>query len=212
MATTNPKSTSRTTPKGTTQAKAKKQITSAKEWKSSSRTPVELELPSGNVCLAINKGMKVFLQEGEIPNSFMEIVQAGIDGAENKAKKALKKADEDPNLLKEMFQAMDHIVVSCVIQPVIMPAPVATVDDESRGDVSTKQVIVELGHPVIDISGETIERDPDVLYVDDVDLEDKMFIFSWCVGGTTDLEQFRKQYEKSMADVPDGEAVEQEAE
>lgn len=37
------------------------------------------------------------------------------------------------------------------------------------------------------------ERDNDMLYVDEVDLEDKAFIFQWAVGGTADIEQFRAE-------------------
>ena len=37
------------------------------------------------------------------------------------------------------------------------------------------------------------ERDNELLYVDEVDDEDKMFIFQWATGGTADVEQFRKE-------------------
>lgn len=36
-------------------------------------------------------------------------------------------------------------------------------------------------------------RDDDVLYVDEVDLDDKMFLFNWAVGGTADAERFREE-------------------
>lgn len=182
------KSTGRTTPKGTG-SNTKKPVTSAREWKSSSRTPVELELPSGNVCLAINKGMKVFLQEGNVPNSLMGIVQGAIDGAEGgKTKQKFQEAGDDPKLIGDMMHLMDALVVTCVREPVIMPVPKK---EDGTWDEAAK--------------------DPDLLYIDDVDMEDKMFIFQWCVGGTSDVEQFRKEYAANLASLSSGESVEQEA-
>jgi hypothetical protein len=49
------------------------------------------------------------------------------------------------------------------------------------------------------------ERDDETLYTDDVDLEDRMFIMQWAVGGIKDPEQFRKEYAgllESVADEP----------
>lgn len=49
------------------------------------------------------------------------------------------------------------------------------------------------------------EREDDVLYTDDVDLEDRMFILQWAVGGIKDPEQFRREYAgmlESVADEP----------
>jgi len=180
-------STGRTTPVGT-KPPAKKKVTSAKNWKSSARTPVELELPSGNICLAINKGMRVFLEEGKIPNSLMEIVTKSIEGAEGKTTKgqaAMAEAAEDPKMLADMIVMIDNALVMCVVEPVIMPMPTQVIDDKEVIDESVK--------------------DPDLLYVDEVDMEDKMFIFQWCVGGTDSVEKFREEFAGTLADVPSGE-------
>lgn len=66
------------------------------------------------------------------------------------------------------------------------------------------------GKPVRDKeSGEWLmlgpdERDPEVLYCDDVDLEDRLYILQWAVGGTSDPEQFRKEYQGLLGSVEDG--------
>lgn len=54
-------------------------------------------------------------------------------------------------------------------------------------------------------------RDPEALYIDEVEMDDKMFIFGWAVGGTADLERFREESAAVLADVPVGEAVGSEA-
>ncbi len=55
-------------------------------------------------------------------------------------------------------------------------------------------------------------RDPDGLYVDDVDLEDKVFLFNWAVGGTADVEAFRKEQADNLAVVHSSEDVEHKTE
>lgn len=165
----------RVTAKGT---QPKSRITSASDWKSNARTPVELELPSGNICLAINKGMKVFLSEGNVPNSLMDIVQGAIAEGEGKGQKKLAEAAEDTKVLGDMIHMMDGIVVSCVMQPDIAPVPLK---EDGTWDEAAK--------------------DPSLLYVDEVELEDKMFIFQWCVGGTTDIAQFRKEFASAVESV-----------
>lgn len=51
------------------------------------------------------------------------------------------------------------------------------------------------------------ERDPSLLYVDEVDMDDKMFIFQWAVGGTRDLESFRQQKDELAQRFSTSEAV-----
>lgn len=45
------------------------------------------------------------------------------------------------------------------------------------------------------------EREEDVLYVDELDTEDKMYIFRWAVQGVSDLESFRKQSDSGLGGV-----------
>jgi hypothetical protein len=42
----------------------------------------------------------------------------------------------------------------------------------------------------------TLEEDEEKIHIDNVDMDDRAFIFQFATGGTSDLEQFRKQREK----------------
>lgn len=64
----------------------------------------------------------------------------------------------------EMFQMIDSAVLMMVVEPEIHSVP-----DSPE------------------------ERNPDLLYIDDINEEDKMFLWQWSTGGTTDVEQFRKE-------------------
>ena len=69
-------------------------------------------------------------------------------------------------------------MVQCSVEPKVHPAP----EDEA-------------------------DRDDDLLYPDDIEDMDKMFVFQWVSGGTTDLETFRQRYSSNMASLGGGAAL-----
>lgn len=157
-------------------------VTEAKNWKKAESTH-ELTVPSGNVCLVRRPGPSVFLEDGNIPNSLLTLVMPLLEEAQDKGKTGdstpmpdssfadLQKIIlDDPTKLKDLFTMMDHITVACVVSPVVLPEP--------------------------EIGG---ERDPEALYVDEIDFEDKSFIFNFIVGGTADLERFREGTDSAVA-------------
>jgi hypothetical protein len=77
---------------------------------------------------------------------------------------------ESPKQIEDMVKMVDSVVCFVAIEPRVYPAP-ANEDD----------------------------RDENLLYVDEVDDEDKMFIFGVCTGGTRDVETFRKQQANGLA-------------
>lgn len=81
----------------------------------------------------------------------------------------------DQKTLQDMMNFMDEIVVSCVEEPRVYATPPE-------------------GSP----------REEDRLYVDEVDFEDKSFIFQFALGGTRDLEAFRAESAAYVADVQNG--------
>lgn len=164
------KKTGRTTP-----AKLKVVIptesTPAQNWKKSGGT-THLAVPSGHVALVSNPGLQSFLAQGVIPNSLMPIVQKALQG-EKPQQNEVAELIMDPTGIAEMLDFTDRIVLACVVEPALTPAP-------PKGS----------------------ERDSSVLYVDEVDLEDKLFIFQWVMGGTRDLEPFREAIAEGLESVP----------
>lgn len=154
---------------------------SAQAWK----RPVEqfdLTVPSGNVCrVRATTGMAMFMQQGMIPNSLMPIIKEHMNDSRELQATTVDVLD-NPELLENMMELADNVVMHVVVLPEIQPIPKAFVDGEER--------VVPQEH-----------RDPAVLYVDEVDMNDKMFIFQWAMGGTKDVERFRKEQEASLADI-----------
>lgn len=150
-------------------------VTPVSEWKQG-KGPVPLELPSGNTCLVQPVGMEAFIKQGFIPNSLLPLVQQSLQGkniSDADTDKLMSTALQDPEKLRDIFDVADAVTVYCVVEPQVHPAPT----DESL-------------------------REEDKLYVDELDLDDKMFIFNFAVGGSRDLEAFRTATVATVGTVP----------
>lgn len=168
------KTTGRTTAK-----KVPPQITPVDEWIESAQESqgVPLELPSGKIALVKPLGIQHFMRAGRIPNTLSPFVESMISGASGKPVDAEKEAADfaqglakNPDQFKDLFDFVDAITVECVEQPPVLPIPMNALEEP-----------VPIG-----------ER-PRGLYVDMVDLDDKMFIFNFAVGGTRDVQRFHRE-------------------
>jgi len=146
--------------------------TSASQWKKKAVSGTLVVVPSGNQCLIRTPGMQVFLRNGVIPNGLQAFIQDAMKrGAVQDD--AVAEMLNTPEKLQEISDLADQITVYCCIEPKVAPTPL----DED-------------GDP---LPLDSDDRDPEVLYVDEMDFSDKMFIFSAAVGGPTDLEKFRSE-------------------
>ena len=127
----------------------------------------DLEVPSGQVCLVRRPGLEGLIKAGVLRNvdSLSAIVSA------KHVKKTTKGQDsdinvssilEDPEALDSILHTVDKVVCYCVVKPEVHMSP---------ADVTLRQ--------------------PGVVYADMIDINDKMFLFNFVVGGTRDLESFR---------------------
>ena len=176
--------------------------TTAAQWKAKAQEGYELQVPSGNVALVRPVGMQAFLDKGLIPNSLREIAMEAIKG--KKAPK-LKTDDLDEEQIANMMQLFDDVTVYCVLQPEVVSVPLWQNLDPDEDYFSEDEA--KVGQPVPYKRREEI----DALWVDDVDIQDKMFIFQYACGGTRSVEQFREEYERSMERISGGEDVEDQA-
>lgn len=150
----------------------------ADAWKkhASSNRPAELELPSGLTAIVRAPGMQSFLSRGMIPNSLIPLIKEQLDAAAAKGKgkqqdkpappeqdprKMMEEVIKDPKKLQDMFALADAIALDVVVEPQL--------------------------HEL----GEGDEYDKDKIYVSEIPLDDKMFIFSYAVGGAKQVESFR---------------------
>jgi len=162
-------------------------------WGQNANALEDLELPSGQLCLARRLGPTKMLEMGlldkfDILGSIMQ--RNHIDRVDNPAKSTTETDAEiiamaksvmaDPAKLIEMLGMIDNIVRAAVVEPKLSPEP-----NEAEGET------YEVGKA----------------YVSWIDEDDKMFIFQWCMGGSKDLERFRSGLTASMASLANVEGV-----
>lgn len=159
-------------------------VTSAKEWKKSTGAQ-ELELPSGNVCRLKRPGLTALLADGIMPDVLTPIAEAAAKaGKSGKGRNdaAVKKVMDETFASQEGFlkvlDAADRTVAHVVIEPKVL----YHMEETEPGSDLWETIPEE-------------DRNPEILYTDEVDMDDKMFIFQFVVGGTRDLERFRQESE-----------------
>lgn len=165
-------------------------VTNANAWRQANNQGTELKLPSGNTCLVRKAmGLQVFLRDGQIPNALMELVEkATSKGKPPSGQKTEELSAEDllknPKNLQSIIELCDNVCVEVLMEPKVLPVPR---DEEGK-----------------DLPMPHRETTNDFLWVDEVDFEDKMFIFNWAVGGTSNWEKFRGELSEHVGDVSGG--------
>lgn len=157
--------------------------TTASAWKKSALPPL-MEMPSGNFMRIRKVGLQTLIKTGTMPNSLMAIAQKGVakgqsPGVDPVDDQAMFDILQDQDKVTQIAEFMDKVLIMCAAEPTVLPLP-----------------------------DEGVERDEELLYVDDIDEEDKMFVFQVVTGGTTDIEEFRKQLSANVAAVRGLEDVE----
>jgi hypothetical protein len=157
---------------------AARQITSAADLKK--KKGGVFDMPSGAVMRLRNPGgLRVFMSAGEIPNPLMPIIEESIQSG--------KPADmgtvvKDGKVDAELVRAMQDMMWQCATKTIVEPAVVMPPEKDS-------------------------DRDESILYADEVDDEDLMFIFQWVSGGTADVARFRSELSEGVASVDGRQAV-----
>lgn len=180
--------------------KTKKNTGYGSGWKSPFH---DLDLPSGERCQVKRPGVQGLIKAGVLQSmdALTAIVQTEvIPRAEGKPVTAAETIMKDPAKFTEMLETVDKIVLHVVTQPKLLSDKVAVMDED---DI---QVIDADGKPLFrDITDE--ERDPEAVYIDYVDLMDRMYIMNFAVGGSADLVDFREKAQNAVGGVPAGEAA-----
>lgn len=137
--------------------------------------PEDLEMPSGQWALVARPGPEGLIKAGIIQSldALTGIVQGElIPNAEGTPKIDAAKLMANPKAITDVMHTMDRIVCHVVQKPKVEMTP----NDVTR-------------------------RKDGVIYADMVDLEDKMFIMNFAMGGTRDLETFRQESAKHVGGV-----------
>lgn len=176
--------------------------TTAKAWRAS-KAKDPIELPSGNLAFIRRPGMEKFLSAGYIPDSLAAEIRAQINGKTPKPVIPQGTDDKGPDMgdVEDMLMAMDRCVAFCVVSPEVAWHKRSVM---TRGDDNIERpALDDNGREVVEDIPED-DRDEDLLYTDELDQDDKNFIFQYAVGGSPDLARFREATALAVASVEAG--------
>lgn len=147
------------------------------------------ELPSGLVVRMKRVDLQTFILQGTVPNPLMEIVSEALEKGKKADIPKMMGAEDgklDLTMVNDMYEILNALVCASVIEPPINPLPT---DAE--------------GKPLDGVELENA-KDDELVYVDEVDELDKMFIFQWNTGGVGDLETFRREARADLDALAEG--------
>lgn len=125
-----------------------------------------------------------------------------VEGRTMPTPEAVRDLAKMTDKLQSGLEMVDRLVEAVVVEPAVVWAVHRWPADHNDPELA--------GKPRKNRDGSWMklgpdERDEETLYADEVDLEDRMFILQWAVGGIKAPEQFRKEYAgllESVEDVP----------
>lgn len=143
------------------------EVTSAQSWKQSRGVGAALRVPSGNTCLVKPMNMQALMRNNLIPNELMKVI---TEAMETRSAPDMSKMTDgmNPDRMIQIMDTMDDVVRFMVVEPKLHPVP------------------------PLDSEGNDVNRDPSLLYIDEIDADDKTFIWQYAVGGTRNVEKFRE--------------------
>lgn len=151
---------------------------------------VDLPVPSGSLCQVRRVGPAGLMAAGLIDNLDVlgQLVQTEhvdrVAGKQSDQVEQMKALSGSAEGIRAAMTLMDKVTCYVVVQPNITMPP-----------EDPKEV-----------------RDPACTYADSIDLEDKMFIFQFVMGGSNDLAEFREGLGKNLGDMAAQPAVQDPAE
>lgn len=161
----------------------------------------DVDLPSGETCQAKRPGVPGLIELGLLDSfddltAFVQIehidpkTARGQKVSPEQARDAAIAIMKDPDKLAKMLHLVDRVVVGIVTQPIVW------IDyqqkDESDEAWEKRQAKAQ---------------EDEAVAVRDIDLDDKMFLLNWAVGGTSDLKAFRQGSQELMGNLAASEAV-----
>jgi len=171
----------------------------ASGWNRASRGE-DVSLPSGEVALVRRPGPAALLSGGLLPDSLTPIVMEAVNKGKGLPQSKVADLAKDPKALADIMDGMDRMLVLVVVEPKVAYHKREIVDAEGNPKNGTD------GKPATEVIPDD-EREPETyVYTDEIDLQDKMFLFNYAVGGTRQFEPFRQELRSRVGDLSTREA------
>lgn len=177
-------------------------------WGNAASQLMDVTCPSGNLAQIRKPGITGLMSAGILGD--LDMLTGIVDkkfvapntGAKGKQAKQASRDESVLNLLKDpkKLEAIQRVCCKVAAHIVVQPTVrlhFVEVQDPRDG----KSIYTDL--PETERNREPSLEYPEnpVIYTDEIDFEDAMFLFQLAVGGTKDLESFRKRLDESVAGV-----------
>lgn len=159
------------------------QPTPASLWKKSGPEGFVVELPSGQaVMMHRNVDFFAMLREGNVPNPLQGIISKMVTKIQGGDDTPIA-VEPDEEAMRAMFLFIDQMVCDVVLDPLIVMPPIDPAEKAAW------------------------QQPENTVSIDDVEPDDRMFIFQVALGGAADLERFRKQQAEAVEATQDVQVV-----
>ena len=141
----------------------------------SSRGYEEIVTPSGQLCLVRRPGVQNLIEAGvlhDVDTLSAIVSEEHLKRVGDETQIDVDSFAKDAASVANVLHVVDRVVTYCVVKPEVVMTP---------NDVTRRQA--------------------GVIYADMIDIDDRMFIFNYAVGGTRSVEQFRKDTEALVGGV-----------
>jgi len=155
-----------------------------------------LTLSSGQVVNAKRVALQDLILAGVVGESdaLTNFVQKHhLTSGRAKPDDAMKAAMDDPKQFGNLVMLVDRIMPQVIVEPVVR-IHFVDVDNPAKGEPKTKSIPVT-------------EREPGVVYTDQIPLQDKIFLMHWGLGDVGQATQFREESSDAVAAVADESSV-----
>lgn len=159
---------------------------SAKDFKAKSRHTITL--PSGSEMVVRRVGVEQFLASGKVPNALMPMMTAMFSG---KGAEAIDSKELNPEMVADMLAMFDLVLVAMAVDPPVSHVPSPDENGERWMSVQAPDTPGRIRVPWV--------RSDEILYTDEVDNNDKQFLFQFAVGGTANAEKFLAEQSEYVA-------------
>lgn len=180
------------------------EVTPVSEWGKAAEVPEEgmpVKLPSGNVCrIRRTMDMMTMLQAGKIPNPLAKIINEMIESGGSDFTKAAQEA-EDPEAVRQLFDMLNQTIAKAFVEPKVSSPP-----SREKGEPWV-EYLARIALPVRE-EGETKAafdkrywkswHKKGTLCANDIDMQDKLYVFAVAQGAAADLARFREESESAM--------------
>lgn len=167
-------------------------------------TAEDVRVPSGQLCRVRRPGVKGLVAAGVLDHVDQLSKIVGEKHITRAKGGRVEKVDAEslakqPEKVAEIIDVVDKVVCHIVVKPQIHRSPKCSVCGK---DVDWHSYV-----PVEDYHDPVVKLDAGKIYAFQVDMDDRMFLLNFAVGGTRDLESFRQQREELLVGVESGSDV-----